>query len=449
MSIDENKLKNAVEAALMAFAQPLSVDKLLSLFEDDENVTRQTIKESLQILKQECSERGVELVEVASGFRYQAKQDYAVWVAKLWEEKPPRYSRALLETLVLVAYRQPITRGEIENIRGVSVSSHIMKTLQERDWVRVVGHKDVPGKPALYATTKGFLDYFNLKSLEELPPLSEIRDLDKINAELNAEGKAEGGLAAVEDNDQKGDVAEETGQSIEVAQQGVEDTESAIGIQSATSENQSEMYETPDAATGIVVTEQVDSIVDERTESSAAIVEENQENAESAETVSAIEEAIVRDELIAEPFESDPVQNESLDQSADEPLAQNEPADTDIENPHPGNAEPAPAVGDFTSLDIVNDDDPISTNYLHNQAEDLQLPHADSVAEQAEAIAAQDVDAFSGQSEPQQDSVAEEQFEARVIDESGVMEETNRNDINDSEFDQDNEFESNRATVAE
>ncbi|WP_455209794.1 SMC-Scp complex subunit ScpB [Kaarinaea lacus] len=189
MSIEIEKLTNIVEAALLAFGQPLSVDRLMSLFTEEEQVSRQDIREALQRLQQACDGNGVELVEVGSGFRYQARKDYAQWVAKLWEEKPPRYSRALLETLVLVAYRQPITRAEIEDIRGVSVSSHIMKTLQERDWVRVVGHKDVPGKPALYATTKSFLDYFNLKSLDELPSLMEIRDLDKISAEIDRQNQ--------------------------------------------------------------------------------------------------------------------------------------------------------------------------------------------------------------------------------------------------------------------
>jgi segregation and condensation protein B len=201
MSIEIEKLTNIVEAALLAFGQPLSVDQLMSLFGEEEQVSRQDIREALQILQQSCEGRSVELVEVGSGFRYQARKDYAQWVSKLWEEKPPRYSRALLETLVLVAYRQPITRAEIEDIRGVSVSSHIMKTLQERDWVRIVGHKDVPGKPALYATTKAFLDYFNLKSLEELPSLMEIRDLDKISAEIDMQQGAEATQAAEEPQD--------------------------------------------------------------------------------------------------------------------------------------------------------------------------------------------------------------------------------------------------------
>jgi len=185
MSLNPEKTKNIIEAALMSAGQPLSIDRLLTLFIDDQQPSRDEIKNALQILSEECVNRGVELKLVSSGYRYQAKQDYAEWVGRLWEEKPPRYSRALLETLSLIAYRQPITRGEIEDVRGVTVSSNIMKTLLERDWVKVVGHRDVPGKPAMYATTKQFLDYFNLKSLSELPTLAEIRDIDTINAELD------------------------------------------------------------------------------------------------------------------------------------------------------------------------------------------------------------------------------------------------------------------------
>lgn len=185
MSLSPEQTKNIIEAALMSAGQPLSIDRLLTLFLDEQQPSRDEIKNALQTLSEECENRGVELKRVSSGYRFQAKQDYAEWVGRLWEEKPPRYSRALLETLSLIAYRQPITRGEIEDVRGVTVSSNIMKTLLERDWVKVVGHRDVPGKPAMYATTKQFLDYFNLKSLSELPTLAEIRDIDTINAELD------------------------------------------------------------------------------------------------------------------------------------------------------------------------------------------------------------------------------------------------------------------------
>ncbi|NOX91125.1 MAG: SMC-Scp complex subunit ScpB [Gammaproteobacteria bacterium] len=183
--LDSAKIKNIVEAALLAAGQPLSVDRLLNLFMDENQPSREELNDALVALVDECASRGVELVEVGSGFRYQAKQENAQWIARLWEEKPVRYSRALLETLALIAYRQPITRGEIEDIRGVSVSTSIIKTLMERDWVKVVGHRDVPGKPAMYASTKQFLDYFSLKGLSDLPTLAEIRDIDSINAELD------------------------------------------------------------------------------------------------------------------------------------------------------------------------------------------------------------------------------------------------------------------------
>jgi segregation and condensation protein B len=188
MSLSPEKIKNIVEAALMAAGQPCSIDRLLSLFIDEYQPTTEELKQALDTLAEECAGRGVELKEVSSGFRFQARQDYAQWVARLWEEKPARYSRAMLETLALIAYRQPITRGDIEDIRGVTVSSNIMKTLLERDWVKVVGYRDVPGKPAMYATTRQFLDYFNLKSLSDLPTLAEIRDIDSINAELDLGG---------------------------------------------------------------------------------------------------------------------------------------------------------------------------------------------------------------------------------------------------------------------
>lgn len=183
----EQKLKQIAEAALMAAGKPLSLDDLLELFEEEIRPERKAMRTALKELTEEFEGRGVELIEVASGFRIQVRAEYAPWVSRLWVERPPRYSRALMETLALIAYRQPITRGEIEEIRGVSVSTNIVKTLMEREWVRVVGQRDVPGRPSLYATTREFLDYFNLKSLDELPTLAEIRDLDSINQELNLE----------------------------------------------------------------------------------------------------------------------------------------------------------------------------------------------------------------------------------------------------------------------
>ena len=179
-------LRQILEAAIMAADQPLSVDGMLQLFED-EAVTRKDIEAALRELAAACADRGLELKALASGYRFQVKAGYGKWVSRLWKEKPPKYSRALLETLALVAYKQPVTRGDIEEVRGVAVSTNIMRTLLEREWVRVVGHRDVPGQPALYATTRAFLDYFNLASLEELPPLAEIQALTSMNAELDLE----------------------------------------------------------------------------------------------------------------------------------------------------------------------------------------------------------------------------------------------------------------------
>jgi segregation and condensation protein B len=180
-----DRLKHIVEAALLAAGKPLSIDRLLTLFLDDEQPDRKTIRTALETLQQEYRGRGIEVREVSTGWRIQVRKEHAPWVSRLWEEKPGRYSRALLETLSLIAYRQPITRGEIEDVRGVAVSTNIIKTLLERDWVRVVGHRDVPGRPALYATTREFLDYFGLKSLDELPTLAEIRELEELNPSLD------------------------------------------------------------------------------------------------------------------------------------------------------------------------------------------------------------------------------------------------------------------------
>ncbi len=183
MSQVNEKLRQIIEASLLASNEPLTIDNLIKLF-DTPGPSKNDIKLILDELQNECDSRGVELVEVASGYRYQVKQDYARWVGNLWIEKPTRLSRALLETLALIAYRQPITRAEIESVRGVSVSSHIVKTLQEYEWVKIIGHRDVPGRPALLATTKRFLDDFNLNSLEQLPTLAELRDLDEIGSEF-------------------------------------------------------------------------------------------------------------------------------------------------------------------------------------------------------------------------------------------------------------------------
>jgi segregation and condensation protein B len=181
----EQELKRIIESVLFAADEPVSLKQLQGVFGDDNPPETSAIKSAIASLQEDYADHSLELREVGSGYRFQVKQDYAGWISKLWEEKPARYSRATLETLALIAYRQPITRGEIEEIRGVSVSTQIIKTLQDREWIKIVGHRDVPGKPALFATTTEFLDYFNLKSLQDLPPLAELRDIDSINAELD------------------------------------------------------------------------------------------------------------------------------------------------------------------------------------------------------------------------------------------------------------------------
>ncbi len=178
--MENEKLKPILEALLSATDKPLAINFMFDLFTGDiDQPSKDDIRQAIFELGEKYEGSGLELKQVASGFRFQIRADYETWVARLWDHKPPRYSRALLETLSLIAYRQPITRGGIEDIRGVSVSTNIIKTLQEREWVKPLGHKDVPGKPTLYGTTKEFLDYFNLKSLNELPTLSEIKDLDQ------------------------------------------------------------------------------------------------------------------------------------------------------------------------------------------------------------------------------------------------------------------------------
>ncbi|MBL4827341.1 MAG: SMC-Scp complex subunit ScpB [Spongiibacteraceae bacterium] len=185
---DNVLLQRILEGVLLAAAKPLSVRQLAELFEDSERPANDEIQSALEDIQSATCNRGFELKEVASGYRSQVVQEVSQWVSHLWDVKPQKYSRALLETLSLIAYRQPITRGDIEDIRGVAVSSHIIKTLIEREWIRIVGHKDVPGRPAMFATTRQFLDYFNLKNLDDLPSLAEIRDLDSMNNELALEG---------------------------------------------------------------------------------------------------------------------------------------------------------------------------------------------------------------------------------------------------------------------
>jgi len=193
--MDNKQLRFFIEAALLAAGRPMTVDGLQALFGDKDAPTRQDIRAAIMDLHADYADRGIELVEVASGFRVQIKSSMTHRLDKLWEERPPRYSRALLETLAIIVYRQPVTRGEIEEIRGVAVSTNITRTLLERSWIRVVGHRDVPGKPAMFGTTKEFLDYFGLKTLDDLPPLSELKDFESMNIQLDLPDGDEGDFA--------------------------------------------------------------------------------------------------------------------------------------------------------------------------------------------------------------------------------------------------------------
>ncbi|MFJ2331987.1 SMC-Scp complex subunit ScpB [Pseudomonas helleri] len=175
---EPRELAPLLEAFLLASGKPQSLERLFELFDESERPEPPVFKKALDVLRKSCDGRAFELKEVASGYRLQIREKFSPWVGRLWEERPQRYSRAMLETMALIAYRQPITRGEIEDVRGVAVNSHIVKTLLEREWIRVVGYRDVPGKPAMFATTKAFLDHFNLQNLDDLPPLAELRELE-------------------------------------------------------------------------------------------------------------------------------------------------------------------------------------------------------------------------------------------------------------------------------
>lgn len=349
MSTNLDRLKQIIEGALLAAGRPLSIDHILSLFLDEEQPTRDEIREALEGLQTDCESRGVELKEVASGFRFQVKADYGPWVSRLWEEKPARYSRATLETLALIAYRQPITRSEIEDVRGVSVSSNIVKSLLEREWVRVVGHRDVPGKPALYGTTKGFLDYFNLKSLSELPPLAELRNIESIEHELDFGQK--------ETEETAGEGEEDNATQLEI---GHEDEKAIIAAatQVASDDIQTEAIPAEER------TADVDQAMTEEAASHDETPAEEQETlvAESAETSEASIEQVVADQ--ADP---DSEHVETVDASGEQTETDQQPAEAAQETEEEISAESAqtessdvPTATDEIVSDVVIDENDVS-----------------------------------------------------------------------------------------
>ena len=237
--LDQNLIGRIVEAAIMAAPQPLSITQIYALFPDDEPAPVGSVERAISELQQSCDDRGVELVEVASGFRFQVKNEVHNWVARLWTERQSKYTRATLETLALIAYRQPITRGEIEQIRGVAVNAQMVKALEDREWIRVVGHRDVPGKPALFGTTKGFLDYFGLKSLDALPPLAELKEIPELDPQLPFDRVPQVASAAMINAEE---ISEEktNGTSDENSDEGTNDTNEELKAVEMTSDDENE-----------------------------------------------------------------------------------------------------------------------------------------------------------------------------------------------------------------
>lgn len=240
-ALDQNLIGRIVEAAIMAAPQPLSITQIYALFPDDEPAPVGSVERAISELQQSCDERGVELIEVASGFRYQVKNEVHNWVARLWTERQSKYTRATLETLALIAYRQPITRGEIEQIRGVAVNAQMVKALEDREWIRVVGHRDVPGKPALFGTTKGFLDYFGLKSLDALPPLAELKEIPELDPQLPFDRVPQVASAAMM-NAEDDSEAESKETSDENSEEDTNDTNEELKAVEMTSDDENETH---------------------------------------------------------------------------------------------------------------------------------------------------------------------------------------------------------------
>lgn len=279
--MDEQLIKNVVEATLLAAARPLTIDQILVVFGDGPRPDRKKIRDALSALQEDYQERGMEVLEVASGFRIQVKTKYTDFISRLWEEKPPRYSRALMETLALIAYRQPITRGEIEEVRGVSVSTNIIRSLLERNWVRVVGHRDVPGKPEMFGTTKEFLDYFSLKRLDDLPTLAEIKDIDAVNEELDLVDPQQQEIA----NETPGS-DDEKSESEETAPVETEISEISETVQDGV-EASEELEEAPESLGSETDSSEplpeLDAIVSEATTSAEPVIEVESESGDGAE----------------------------------------------------------------------------------------------------------------------------------------------------------------------
>ncbi|HEV8692724.1 MAG TPA: SMC-Scp complex subunit ScpB [Lysobacter sp.] len=299
--MDQNIITRIVEAALLAANQPLTLAQLHALFPEDQPAPNGSVEQALETLRDGCEERGVELIELASGFRYQVKADVHAWVARLWTERQTRYTRATLETLALIAYRQPITRGEIEQVRGVAVNSNIIKALEEREWIRVVGHRDVPGKPALFGTTKAFLDYFGLKRLDELPPLSELKDIGELEPQLQFDNVLTDPTPI-----EAGGIASEVGVEIldasdEASNDEAGNDETVAADETTIGDSTKEDPETDDSATGESASDEFDSEEPEAAPGERA-ADENEKGSESISSDNPSAYAETGQEIDSDPF---------------------------------------------------------------------------------------------------------------------------------------------------
>jgi segregation and condensation protein B len=298
VAMESQQLKNILEAALLASGGPLTVEQLQALFGDRDGPEKTEIRDALKQLQEDYEGRGVQLKQVASGYRVQIRENMAQWLTKLWEERPPRYSRALMETLAIIAYRQPVTRGDVEDIRGVSVTTNIIRTLLERNWIKVVGHRDVPGKPAMFGTTREFLDYFDLKKLDDLPPLAELAELEPVGVQLELEESAENSdgqgdaepageisaeSASAEESDQENDSGEgepliaEHDEFADEVDDDAEDDEDAIDFSALDELNKSvvsdvENFSVADKA--VADSAEMESEIDVETETEAEVIDD-------------------------------------------------------------------------------------------------------------------------------------------------------------------------------
>lgn len=394
--MEELQLKKIIEGALLAAGQPLDEKRLLSLFEsaeaedvDSADVTIEDIKKVIDLITLECEGRGFELKQVGSGWRFQVREETAPWVNRLWEEKPQKYSRALLETLALIAYRQPITRGDIEEIRGVAVSSHIIKTLTEREWVKVVGHRDVPGRPSLYATTRAFLDYFNLSSLEELPSLGELADIDQLNPELDLNAELQN--IDNDDADQSDDSTSDANAVPEVDVDGEQknsdvelgsdaELESDSDVQAPSQDLDSEINDVAAAEIEFAgdfaddsLEERESDYSDEVIDDTTAVAEENLEQLDDSDT------SIGAENLREEDENSEDVEVESDDSQLDElPDESESVSDEYFAEPNTDFAEPGPDLAEPDPEDKCFDDEPTDLESDENNLSGYAVNRASS-----------------------------------------------------------------------